>query len=266
MKKTILAFLLLAVIPIGELFAWGKLGHETIIAVAQRHLNDKAKENISRFISYDLKEDAIWMDIHRNDKPVFYTTHWHACWFDKDFNYDPFHDKMKVTYGDVYRALTLTEAGLNNNRWEHMDTSDVVYNIRILIHAVGDMHCPVHVYFDGGAGTKWGKCTLNGKTYKDFHTIYDVMPELIWGDANADSVAGEIDDASRREIRKITKGTFLEWLSESARRGYGIYTWNAERTAVLRDDTVELSRELVNLQMRDAGYRLAYLLNKYFGQ
>ena len=266
MRKTILAILLLAMIPLDELWAWGKLGHETVIAVAQRYLTVRTKKNIARFISYDLKDDAIWMDIHRNDKPIFFTTHWHACWFDKDFNYDPYHDPMKVTYGDLHRALTVTEAGLNRNRWEHMDSASVVFNIRILIHAVGDMHCPVHVYFDGGAATKWGKCTLNGKTYKNFHTIYDVMPELIWGDKDPDSVAAEIDNASRREIRKITEGTFLEWLSESARRGHEIYSWNAENTTVLRYDTVELSRELVNLQMRDAGYRLAYLLNKYFGQ
>ncbi len=35
---------------------------------------------------------------------------------------------------------------------------------------------------------------------------------------------------------------------------------------ILREDTVEISKNLVNLQMRNAGYRLAYLLNKYFGK
>ena len=45
-----------------------------------------------------------------------------------------------------------------------------------------------------------------------------------------------------------------------------IYKWNEHNRKVLDPNTVELSRELVNLQMRDAGYRLAYLLDKYFGK
>ena len=45
-----------------------------------------------------------------------------------------------------------------------------------------------------------------------------------------------------------------------------IFDWNPPKTEVMRDDTVELSTDLVNKQMRDAGYRLAFLLNTYFGK
>lgn len=45
-----------------------------------------------------------------------------------------------------------------------------------------------------------------------------------------------------------------------------VYRWNLPETKILREDTVEISKNVVNLQMRNAGYRLAYLLNKYFGK
>lgn len=57
-----------------------------------------------------------------------------------------------------------------------------------------------------------------------------------------------------------------DWLSEVARDNAIIYEWNPHGTTVLRDDTVELSEELVNMQLRNAGYRLAFMLNKYFGK
>ena len=45
-----------------------------------------------------------------------------------------------------------------------------------------------------------------------------------------------------------------------------VYRLNLPETKILREYTVEISKNLVNLQMRNAGYRLAYLLNKYFGK
>ena len=82
MKKSIALVILMAFVSVGRVSAWGRLGHEVVIAIAQRHLTDKTKENISEYISYDLKQDAIWMDSHRKDKAIAITTHWHSCYFD----------------------------------------------------------------------------------------------------------------------------------------------------------------------------------------
>ena len=63
MKRFVL-ILLLSVFAINS-FAWNRLGHAVAVAVAQRHLTDEAKKNIEKYIAYDLKQDASWMDIHR---------------------------------------------------------------------------------------------------------------------------------------------------------------------------------------------------------
>lgn len=264
MKKLIPIILFIA-FSVDHAAAWGRFGHEVVVAVAQRHLTEKTKKNISAYIAYDLKKDASWMDDHRDDKPIAYTTHWHTAFFDGEFNYRPLMQSAKARYGDAGRALQVVDANLCNGGRRHMSDSLVILNIRMLIHFVGDFHCPAHTYYNDGLNTKW-ECTFRGKNYKTFHTVYDIMPDLVWGKADADEVAEAIDNSSRREMKRIVSGTLYDWLKDAAVRNHEIYEWNPVGTKVLRDDTAELSRELTNLQLRNAGYRLAYLLNLYFGQ
>ena len=94
----------------------------------------------------------------------------------------------------------------------------------------------------------------------------DKMPAFIWGDKSADEIAALIDNASKKERKKIVSGDVYQWAEDIARKNIEIYTWNPAGVAQLNPDTVELSTSLVNRQMRDAGYRLAYLLNLYFGK
>lgn len=85
MKKTLFV-ILFSVISAGIASAYGRHGHEIVIAVAQRHLTDKAKENIAKYFSYDLKEDAVWMDTYRRTEPIEFTTNWHTCYFDENID------------------------------------------------------------------------------------------------------------------------------------------------------------------------------------
>lgn len=92
------------------------------------------------------------------------------------------------------------------------------------------------------------------------------MPDMIWKNMSADEIAAKIDDASARTRRKVTEGDLITWANDVAKDNVMVYRWNLPDTAVLREDTVEISTDLTNLQLRNAGYRLAFLLNKYFGK
>ena len=81
------------------------------------------------------------------------------------------------------------------------------------------------------------------------------MPSIIWGKTSADEVAEKIDNASKREIRKIVSGDVYDWVNDIAKMNVIIF--DIEHTE---------SHDLVNSQLRNAGYRLAYLLNQYFGK
>ena len=92
------------------------------------------------------------------------------------------------------------------------------------------------------------------------------MPEWLHPNESVADVATEIDTAKKGEIKRIQRGDFHDWAHDIGSRNAIIYKWNEHNRKVLDPNTVELSRELVNLQIRNAGYRLAYLLDQYFGK
>lgn len=258
MKKAILILLASTLMGISAA-AWGGLGHKTVVAIAQRHLTEKTKANIARYFNYDLKEDASWMDAHRFDPPIAYTTAWHVYNVDENHNYDP---NPRLAKGDCIHAINI--ACYNLGHYKELSDSAVVMNVRMLIHFVGDMHCPVHSYLPGPRN--FWKCNLEGHGNNTFHHFYDKMPVFLWPEMSPDELAAFLDNCNGCARRKIASGSVLDWAKECGDRSAYIYEINPPLTEDLAPDTVERSRELVSLQLRDAGYRLARLLNDYFGK
>lgn len=257
MKKILLLLLAAAVMSQRSASAWNRFGHEVVIKVAERHLTERARAQIARYMPYDLKTDAVWMDNHRMDREIAYTTAWHVYHVDENHDYDP---NPRLKQGDILTGMRT--ADYNLGRYGRLADSAVVMNLRMLLHFVGDMHCPTHSYFPGPR-CFW-PCTLNGKPQQAFHYVYDRMPELLFGEVAAEDIAARIDDLDEATIRMIQQGTFLDWIRDCGDRNCVIYKWNPFNCEVLDPNTVELSRELVTVQLRNAGYRLALLLNRYF--
>lgn len=257
--KKIFSIVTIALLCAQTAFGWGGVGHRVIVEIAQRNLTEKAKENISKYMNYDLKKEAVWMDIHRHDEPIAYTTSWHVYNVNERDVYDP---NPRLYKGDCVHALKV--ADYNLRQYKELTDSAVVFNLRMVLHFVGDLHCPTHSYVPGPR-CFW-PCELNGKAQKSFHGVYDKMPALVHKGKSDNEIAAELDTWKKSAIKKVTKGDFNAWASEIGARNKVIYQWNPHNTPVLRDDTVELSRNLVNEQMARAGYRLAYLLNLYFGK
>lgn len=259
MKRFLAIFIIGIVAYTSNALAWGRIGHEVIIEVAKRHISEKTKQNIAKYMPYDITQDGSWMDYHRHDKEIGYTTSWHVYNVDKNHEYDM---NPRLYKGDVVLALKVSDYNLS--RLERLTDSAVVMNIRCLIHFVGDMHCPTHSYVPGPR-CFW-PCELNGKQLKTFHSLYDYIPEMLHPDKSSVEIAADIDNAKKGEIKRIQRGNLHDWANEIGRMNAVIYEWNPHNKKVLNPNTVELSRELSNTQMRNAGYRLAHLLNKYFGK
>ena len=152
--------------------------------------------------------------------------------------------------------------------YEELTDSAVVYNIRIILHMVGDMHCPSHCKLIGGRDDAAPKVNLKGQPMGSFHGFYDSMASHIYGwDIEPAELAAKLDTYSKGQIKKVCKGNHHDWAKECMRRTNLIHQLNPnDGTADLRDDTVERSKDLIDMQLRLAGYRLAHLLNKYFGK
>lgn len=255
------ALILLSAILLGvqSASAWGTFGHKVIVEIAKRHISEQTKSNIAKYMPYNMCDDAVWMDLHRYDEPIKYTTAWHVYNVDEKHQYDP---NPRLYKGDAIHALKV--ADYNLSKYRELSDSAVVMNLRMVIHFAGDMHCPTHSYVPGPR-CFW-PCELNGKQIKQFHGVYDAMPAWLHPNKSVEETATELDNARKGEIKRIQRGDLHEWAHDAGKRNAVIYEWNEHNRKVLDPNTVELSRDLVNLELRNAGYRLAYLLDKYFGK
>ena len=264
MKKLLIVITLIAVSFSAQ--AWNKLGHRTIVEIAKRHMTDKTKENVAKYMPYDITKDALWMDANRGKKsPYRFTNSWHSYYYDAKFRHDP-NVKHKIQNGDTMRGLDLVTYNLEN--YKELSDSAVVLNIRAIIHFVGDMHCPSHCKFIDGRDDAKPRVYLKGEYMGSFHGFYDSMPEHIYGwEQDPADLAARLDTYSKGKVKRTCKGDHHEWAEECMRLTNVIHQWNPNNgNEALRDDTIELSKELIDTQLRHAGYRLAHLLNKYFGK
>lgn len=255
--KKILSFFALILVAFSS-YGWGGVGHRTVIAIAQRHISEKTKAEIARYFDYDIKKDAVWMDSHRKDSDIAYTTAWHVYNVDENHRYDP--DK-RAAKGDCLKAVRDDIWVLEN--YKNLPDSVVILYVRELIHFVGDFHCPTHSYLPGPRN--FWKCSLESANWKgEFHGLYDKIPQLIYPDNTPDEIAAMLDNCSKSQIKKIQQGTLEDWAKGCGDLNEGIYVINPFLTTVLDPDTLEKSKEIVDTDLRNAGYRLAYLLNLIF--
>lgn len=241
--------------------AWNGLAHRAIVGLAQRHLTPTAAANIAKYMDYDLKEDATWMDKHRQDKELRYAAKWHSFYVYPDTHlYNPI---VRIGKGDAISGIEY--AWYNLSHYEALKPEEVVLNLRFILHFVGDMHCPVHC---GYVGLKYPVVKeYRGKESKGFHHIYDTVPSRLFPGKTPDQLAEILDTLTEGEQQAIASGTPKDWAKECGDRCALIYEINprdGENPIQMDPDTDEKSRDLVEYQLRASGYRMARILNECF--
>lgn len=264
MKKIIPALLAAIILASPSAFAWGKFGHQIIVAVAQRHLTEKAKANIAAVMPYDMKKDAGWMDAHRKDSLLRHTHYYHTYTATAEGKYDP---NSTIRKGDSMRALLLTDYNLTHQ--EQLSDSLKLLSLRMLIHFAGDYHCPVHVHFKGVKMA--GDWFLGEKSYGNFHHLYDAMPSVLFKGMSADQVAAMLDEGvTAKQVKYWQSGSFIDWFNRSSELNKVVYAINPPTTEKgnhqLNPETFTQSEPIIKEQLLAAGYQLALLLNKYYGE
>ena len=266
MKRT---FLLLSLLLTFGLYtdcaAWGTIGHRAIAEVAERNLTPKAKAAIEHYTGgTPLAEYALFMDVVVNDprykKPF---SGWHASIADAECN-SPAEVREKYRKGrdGVTGSETLTEA---LKKYRELDDSVVLTYIKCIVHMVADFHCPAHVRYTDAHNEGKFNATFFGKT-KTLHSV--------WGsgvitqshpDWKYQDYADYLDNASKREIRRMTKGSYRQWFEDAARDVRPSIDWVASGD-VLDEAFMAKATPLAEQQLRKAAYQLAAALNRIFGK
>ena len=180
---------------------------------------------------------------------------------DADLRYGD--ELLKPGKGNAVYGLELAIRNLRDYR--NLTDSAVAVNLKYVIHLVGDMHCPAHIKYTTH-NTKYD-VLFEDKYHKPHkyyvHHVWDneiITTTRIW---SVTEWADELDRASKREKAAVQAGTPRDWLHDSAVTCEVQFEW-AKPDERLGQDFLNKALPLVEHQIRNAGYRLAAVLNELF--
>ena len=156
-----------------SMYAWGPMGHDVVAAIAEQHLNRKTRKEISKLLDgKSIIYYSSWMDNLRNspnwDSSYNVTKTWHYANVDKGHTYQTMEKEEK---GDVVNALEKLTDAMTNHYQELTDSMKVDY-LKMIVHMVGDLHCPMHA----GRRTDRGGNDMQVKWFgqkTNLHSVWD---------------------------------------------------------------------------------------------
>ena len=237
-------------------FGWGSKGHNVIASIAESHLNNKTKREVRKLLKgRTMVYHSTWMDDIRNDSVYAYTRTWHYANVDKDKTYKT---QEKDPNGDVVTATILSINQLKN---KNLPDSVRSMHLKLLIHLIGDMHCPMHA----GRATDRG-----GNDYQIIWKRGNTNLHRLWDDLIVDAAknwswiewTAYVDITMNNKQRKaIEAGDPLDWFNETVVLAKDVYK-NTPENKTIPQSYIRKYTPVVEEQFLKAGYRLAGLLNK----
>lgn len=237
--------------------AWGQKGHDVTCAIAEQHLSRKAKKQISEiFDGKSIVYWANWMDNASHTPEYAYTKTWHYKNIDANETYDT---AAQNENGDVLTAIEAQIKALKSGQLNHQQQAIA---LRMLVHLVGDLHCPMHMgHKSDSGGNRWQVQYFNNG--KNLHGIWD--SDLIesahkW---TYSEWVREIDRADKEQAKAIVAGTPYDWGRETFEAACKVYE-NTPVGTKLSYDEVNYWAPLIEQQLLKGGLRLARILNELF--
>lgn len=240
-------------------FAWGEKGHNTIAWIAQAHLTPKTEREVRRLLGgHNMIYWSKWADELRDDSIYDIFSTWHYANADEGHTYATM---PKNPAGDVVTATKLCIDQLSARG--QSDSLRTLY-LKLLIHFVGDMHCPMHTGRRSDSGGNAYPVTLFRAPATNLHRIWDsslIDAAHAW---SALEWAQNIDyTMSKQERRQLQAGTPDEWIEQSVALAASIYAGTPQDRTLSYDYVNEWS-PVVESQLLKGGYRLARVLNELF--
>ena len=267
MKKITLIMTLLMLLDFTAAFAWGPKGHDVVAAIAEQHLTPKAKKKINELLDgKSIVYYSSWMDNIQNSPYWKYgynkTKTWHYANVDKGYTYETM---PKNPDGDVVSGLEFLTKEMTENYKELTDSMKVDY-LKMIVHMVGDLHCPMHagrLSDRGGNGTKvrW----FYEKT--NMHSVWDskmIESAKKWSHTEW---CKYLDIADRKTRKAIVEGDYEAWFVSTVSEAAKFYEYvesTGEELPTLSYQFIYDFSPVLERQLLYGGYRLAHVLNTIF--
>lgn len=260
MKRVLIALILMVAVSAPS-FGWGREGHEAIAKIADNHLQPSAKKKIEKYLGgRSIVYYAKWMDDYRKTKEYGFTTGWHCATVDENLKYIHTPEGGDAIYG-INQAVEILKD------YKNQTDSTVAVNIKLLVHMVGDMHCPGHIYYKGRNQryqVDFGGGYVKPRQKMLIHSVWDfaaIQATRIWG---LSDWAWELDRLPKKQEKEIVAGTPLDWFESNAQVCLFQFELSKEPNENLAQDFVNEAMPLLETQILHAGLRLAELLNNLF--
>ncbi len=247
---------------------WGPTGHDVVAAIAEKHLTDKTKACLDEILDgRSIVYYSSWMDNIQNS-PYWtngynQTKTWHYANVNKGETYQTMKKNDK---GDVITGLKMLTDELTNNYANLTDSMRADY-VKMIVHMVGDMHCPMHAGRLSDLGGNRMKVRWFGRN-TNLHSVWD---SKIVESARKWSYSEWRDQLDRSVCPEwaanITVGGYEEWFMETVEGAAKIYAYVeglGEENPNLSYQFVYDFSPLLEDRLLTGGYRLAYVLNSIF--
>ncbi len=255
--KTIVTALLLLLGSATPLFAWGPKGHDVVAYIAECHLTPRTARAVDRVLKgHSPVYVANWMDNASHTPEYAHTKTWHYK------NIDPGHtleSMPREPKGDILTALHALVEGLKSRE---LSAEEEEVALRMLIHLMGDLHCPMHAGRLSDLGGNRHPVRYFGKS-SNLHSVWDsslVESAHRWGYTEWQR---EIDRLSRSEAGQEAERSLEEWFLETHALCSEIYSSTPEGANLSYDDVARYA-PLIERQLLRGGLRLARLLNEIY--
>ncbi len=263
-KLLIIAMSLVAMMSVHNALAWGGWGHHMTAYIAEKHLTPVAKQKCEQYLRHSLPHYSSWQDSWRNSPPFEEIHYWHMNYVDMD--YITIGRNGDITRDAVTQIERITRA-MSKGQYRNMTDSLVAVNLKLLIHMVGDMHCPSHLSYPKESRLVGYSIKVRGKSVGR-HAFWDSAPTMMHPKWNADQFLKACDTYSPKQIKKIGKGTPSKWSFENANKMVETYRYwgkGANFSKLSKEQRKQID-DMTREQLAYGGYRLATILNKIFSK
>ena len=272
-----------------KLSAWGRLGHAVVAQVADNHLSTKAKKTLYEylegqpiaaiasdadtyrgtwtrdmgFVPTNLAEARVpWLKTFDFSTPDNIAPYSHMITVDESFkSYRT--DNIEGEYINNIAFYVDQLASYMKNNADGMDPYERYKAIALIVHFVGDMHCPVHIVYRPANALKGKFKVLWSGEEQSLHGIWDNGVFKACGFWSFCDVAMLVDTFDKKEIADVVKGDIYDYASESAAACWSIVSEYAPGDTLPASYAIDM-RPFLFSQLRNAGYRLAAVLNDIF--
>lgn len=270
MKRTLSVLLLLA--ASGQALGWSKQGHQLVGELAQRELSPAAQAEVSRLLAGEpdptLAGVSVWADQIRAESRGAgnalgtLSSRWHYVNFPAEgCQYVAARD---CPGGDcVVGAINAQAAILADRSRSDEDRRNA---LKFVVHFVGDAHQPMHAGFARDRGGNNFQVNYRGRALPEgqgtnLHGVWDYWLLQSAGLDNAAYVARLRQSPLPADPTRDALNPALEWTLESCRLIASEQIYPPKRRRNLTDAYLDLHRPTAERRVRQAGDRLARLIN-----